>query len=67
MSCLGLELIFATPLVRVTALVIAAIIIVRTSLEDQMLQENLEGYTEYSNCVVIQVLSTFRGPYCAPT
>ncbi len=46
-SALGISLVFATPYVCLTAVLIAIIIVVRTYLEDRMLQEKLGGYLEY--------------------
>jgi len=48
LSCLGISFVFATLFVCITALVIAVLIIVRTSLEDKMLGERLPGYLEYA-------------------
>lgn len=50
-SVLGTTLIFGTPYVRLTAVVIAVMIVVRTYLEDRMLQEKLPGYLAYAEQV----------------
>ncbi len=51
LSALGTALIFATPYVCVTATVIAVLIVLRTYLEDRMLQEKLDGYLTYTQDV----------------
>ncbi|HKM43434.1 MAG TPA: isoprenylcysteine carboxylmethyltransferase family protein [Limnochordia bacterium] len=50
-SALGISLVFATPYVCWVAVVIAIIIVLRTYLEDRMLQEKLDGYLEYTQRV----------------
>lgn len=50
-SALGISLVFATPYVCLTAVAVAIIIVVRTYLEDKMLQEELDGYQEYTQQV----------------
>lgn len=51
LSCLGISLVFGTPFVCLTAMVIAAIIVLRTYLEDKLLQKGLAGYLEYTRDV----------------
>ncbi len=51
LSALGISLVFSTPYVCLTAVVVAIIIVVRTHLEDKMLQEKLDGYQEYTQQV----------------
>ncbi|NMB01055.1 MAG: isoprenylcysteine carboxylmethyltransferase family protein [Firmicutes bacterium] len=47
LSCLGISLVFQTPFVCLVALISTVLIVVRTYLEDKMLQENLAGYKQY--------------------
>lgn len=47
-NCIGLCLVFPTIGVYVLAAVVAAIIITRTALEDNMLKEGLAGYADYA-------------------
>lgn len=51
LSCLGICLVFQTVWVYVLALLIAALIVARTSLEDTMLLEKLPGYSTYAQRV----------------
>ncbi len=51
LSAVGIALIFATPHVILTATVIGIIIVIRTSLEDTMLQRGLQGYADYAQKV----------------
>ncbi|NLZ28332.1 MAG: isoprenylcysteine carboxylmethyltransferase family protein [Firmicutes bacterium] len=51
LSCIGISLVFATPHVCMTAAIIAAIIVIRTFLEDRMLEANLDGYAKYAEKV----------------
>jgi len=46
--CASVSLIFPTPFVWMTAVVISILIIVRTALEDKMLCERLPGYSDYA-------------------
>jgi protein-S-isoprenylcysteine O-methyltransferase Ste14 len=46
--CISVSLVFPTPFVRLTAVVTAILIVVRTALEDVLLRENLAGYREYA-------------------
>jgi len=51
LSALGIVLVFPTPWVALTAVLVAIIIVVRTYLEDTMLKEKLPGYSEYTRQV----------------
>lgn len=51
LSCFGVCLVFPTKWVLVLAILIAALIVVRTSLEDRMLMEKLPGYSTYAQKV----------------
>ena len=48
LSALGIALVFATPYVACIAALIGVIIVIRTSLEDQMLHKGLAGYGDYA-------------------
>ena len=47
-GCLGVALVFSSPVVWVASLVLVGLLILRTHLEDKMLQERLSGYRQYS-------------------
>lgn len=47
LSCLGIFLVFPKPFVLLTASVIAILMVIRTNLEDQLLERSLKGYEEY--------------------
>lgn len=47
--CVGVSLVFGTPLVCVTSAVIAAVIALRTAKEDAMLRSGLAGYENYAS------------------
>ena len=55
-SALGISLVFATPYVCLTAMVISAVIVLRTYLEDRMLQEKLDGYLDYAQHVPYRLI-----------
>ena len=51
LSALGISLVFSTLYVCLIAVIVGAIIILRTYLEDKMLKERLDGYMEYAQNV----------------
>lgn len=55
-NCVGLCMVFPTAAVCVCAAVIAAILVVRTILEDNMLRAGLAGYRDYADKVQYRLI-----------
>lgn len=56
LNCLGISLIFPYGSVWICMMLTAAIIVVRTVLEDRMLKEGLEGYLEYTRQTTFRLI-----------
>lgn len=55
-SSIGIYMVFPTPRVMICTIMIAGIIILRTYLEDKLLQDELNGYIEYTKKVKYRLI-----------
>jgi len=54
--CVSVSMVFETQFVFITCATIAAVIVIRTALEDTMLKKDLAGYCDYAAKVRYRII-----------